>query len=123
MSTKNTKKNKTTLAAASSSLHETATGSEEKYKEQVSINLGFKIISLLVIDSSMHENEIRLVIIVIGFQKLIDPAKLSARYQKMGLEGPSDTTYRSIVKTRSQYNNQIAISRPSRFDQAGKGKC
>ena len=50
MSTKNTKKNKTTLAAASSSLHETATGSEEKYKEQVSINLGFKIISLLVID-------------------------------------------------------------------------
>ena len=122
MSTKNTKKNKTTLAAASSSLHETATGSKGKHKELVSINLGFKMMRLLAINC-MHENEIRRAIIVIGFQKLIDPAKLSARYQKMGLEGPSDTTYRSIVKTRSQYNNQIAISRPSRFDQSGKGKC
>ena len=57
MSTKNTKKNKTTLAAASSSLHETATGSRGKHKELVSINLGFKMMSPLAINSNMHENE------------------------------------------------------------------
>ena len=46
MSTKNTKKNNTTLAAASSSLHDAATGSAGKTKERVRINPGFMITSL-----------------------------------------------------------------------------
>ena len=70
----------------------------------------------------MHENE-KNIIIVIDFQKLIDLAKPSARIQKMGLEAPSDIRYTSIIKTRSQYNNRIAISKPSCFDLTGKGKC
>ena len=60
----------------------------------------------------------RHVIIIVGFQKLISPAKLSARYQQMGLEAPSDIQPQSIIKTRSQYDNQIAIPRQTR----GKGK-
>ena len=46
MSTKNTKKNNTTLAAASSLLHDATTGFGGETKERVRINPGFMVMSL-----------------------------------------------------------------------------
>lgn len=44
MTTKNTKKNKTQFSAAPSPLHATATKSEGKPQEMVSINPGFQML-------------------------------------------------------------------------------
>ena len=168
MSTKNTKKNETSFAAVLSSLDEIATGSEGKHKELVSINC--VPCWLRVITRALHtcsyESKIRHVVIVIGFQNWFDLAKLSARYQEMGLEAaPSIKLLQSnsfkptsfpllpsiklllsnsfkptsfplapsiklllsnsfklqSIKTRYQYDNHKAVSRPTRGRKLEKG--
>ena len=118
MSTKNTKKNETKIAAASSSLDEIAIGSERKPKDLVSMKCVLCQGSIYICS---YEIEIKNVIIVIGFQKLIDPTKLSARYQKTGVEAPSDIKPQSIT-TRSQHDNQMEIPRLGRGMESEKGK-
>ena len=73
MSTKNTKKNKTPFSAASSSLHSTATRSEGKYKEMVSINPGLTMmISSLYSTATRSEGKYKeRVSINPGFRMLI----------------------------------------------------
>ena len=55
-------------------------------------------------------------VIIVWFQKLIDPAKLSQTNRKIELEPPSGITYPTIIKTRSQHT---AIQ--SRINPAVKG--
>ena len=148
MSTKNTKKNETSFAAVLSSLDEIATGSEGKHKELVSINCvpcWLRVITRA--PTCSYESKIRQVVIVIGFQNWFDLAKLSARYQEMGLEAApsiklllsnsfkptsfplapsiklllSNSFKLQSIKTRYQYDNHKAVSRPTRGRKLEKG--
>ena len=51
----------------------------------------------------------------------MDPAKLSSRYVKTGLEAPSEVNLKSIITARNQHSNQKSTSRHSRDEKGEKG--
>ena len=64
--------------------------------------------------------------IIVGFQKLVDPAHLPAKYRAakynyMRLEAPSDIKSQPTFNVRNQDDKQIIVPKLRRFGPAGKG--
>ena len=111
MSLKNTKKGEKISTSVDG-------GSQEKNKPLVSICIISQnsYISKICI---YKENEVWYVIINL-FQELIEPANLSARYDKLGLEARSNNKHQPIIKSTYQPNNQDPISRQTNIHLVGE---